>query len=192
MSYQIDPRKNWALAEKLRAAERDPRRQQILDTLIQHAKAEAAADFDSLMETVAPNARYLSYVTDDPAMRAANSPQGRDGVADYYRGIVASGCHWIEHDVERIVVGQDALTTEGELKIAYPGKVLGMMGVEVPDPEAHYLYQQRLLIVWEFDEDGRVLCEDSYAGAGGDGFEGIEARRIEPAQIYRVGQGDVP
>jgi len=41
-----------------------------------------------------------------------------------------------------------------------------------------YLYEQRLLIVWEFDESGRVLCEDSDSG-GGAGFcpdTGISSR----------------
>ena len=191
MSFVIDPRKNWALAEKLLADERDPRRRQLLETLIQHAKAESSADFEALMATVAPNAHYRSFATEDPAMTAANSPEGKEGVAAYYTGIVASGCHLIEHDVERMVVGQDAITTEGQLKIAYPGSVLALMGVVVPDPDVHYLYSQRLLIVWEFDEDGLVLCEDSYAAAGGEAFEGIAERRLAPEDVYRVGPEDL-
>jgi len=59
---------------------------------------------------------------------------------------------------------------------------------EVPDPAARYLYQQRLLIVWGFDEEGRVLCEDSYSG-GGAGFEGIDRRPIDADQIYRFEAG---
>jgi hypothetical protein len=186
MSYVIDPRKNWALAEKRLAEEPDARRRQILATLVAHAKAEASADFDALMATVAPTAHYRSYATDDPAMTLANSPEGKEAVAAYYQGIVASGCHLIEHAVERLVVGRDAITSEGLLKMAYPGAVLALMGIEVPDPEAHYLYQQRLLIVWEFDDEGLVLCEDSYAAAGGAGFEGIAERPIRPDAIYRI------
>jgi len=184
VDYLIDPRKNWRLAEKHLANEKDSRRQQILETLIAHAKAEAAADFPALMETVSPQAHYRSYATPDPTTNEAQSPQGKDAVAAYYRAIVESGCHFIEHDVNRMAIGSDTLTTEGGLRMAYPGAVLGAMGIEVPDPAALYLYEQRLLIVWEFDESGRVLCEDSYSG-GGAGFEGIDQRPIESEQIYR-------
>lgn len=187
--YVIDPRKNWAMAEKFLAEEADPRRRQILETLIAHAKAECRADFESLMATVSPRAHYRSYATDDPTMNEAQSPRGKDGVAAYYTGIVESGCYFIEHATERMAVGRDTLTTEGELKMAYPGAVLGTMGIEVPDPDALYLYQQRLLIVWEFDEDGLVICEDSYGG-GGVKFDGIADRPISRDQIYTVSPDD--
>ena len=192
MNFVIDPRKNWAKAEKLLSEEKNPRARQILETLVIHSKAEAAADFDSLMATVAPNAHYHSHATDDPAMNAANSPRGKDEVAAYYKGIVASGCHFIEHDIERMVVGRNALTTEGDLKMAYPGAVLEAMSIDVPDPVALYLYQRRLLIVWEFDENGLLLCEDSYAGAGGLGFADIGERILSTEEIYRVGPQDAP
>jgi len=189
LEYLIDPRKNWSLAQHRLEAETDPRRRSILETLIAHAKAEAAADFPVLMATVSPRAHYHSYAAGDPAMNAAQSPKGKDGVAAYYTAIVEAGCHFIEHDVERMAVGSDTLTTEGELTMAYPGAALRGMGIEVPDPAALYLYRQRLLIVWEFDEEGRVLCEDSYGG-GGPGFEGIGARPIAPERIYRVAPGE--
>jgi hypothetical protein len=181
MEYLIDPRKNWQMAEKKLAEESDPRRRQILGTLVAHARAESKPDFEALMATVSERAHYHSHATDDPAQ----SPKGKDGVAAYYKAIVDAGCHFIEHDCERMAVGRDVVTTEGELKMAYPGAVLGLMGIEVPDPKALYLYRQRLLIVWEFDEDGLVLCEDSYDG-GGPKFEGIAERPVRPDQIYRV------
>ena len=187
MGYLIDPRKNWHLAEKYLVQEKDPRRRSILETLIAHAKAEAAANFPALMATVSPQARYRSYATNDEAMNEAQSPQGKEGVAAYYAAIVESGCHFIEHDVDRMAVGQDTLTTEGQLKMGYPGEVLSALGIDVPDPSTLYLYEQRLLIVWGFDEEARVLCEDSYSG-GGAGFEGISERPLRTEQIYRVVQ----
>jgi len=185
LAYLIDPRKNWQLAQERLAQETDPRRRQILETLITHAQAEAAADFPALMDTVSPDAHYRSYAAGDEAANAAQSPKGKDAIAAYYKAIVESGCHFIEHDAERIAVGRDTLTTEGELKMAYPGAVLAAMEIEAPDPGSLYLYQQRLLIVWEFDDEGLVLCEDSYSG-GGPGFDGIAERPVGPEQIYRV------
>ena len=182
MSYVIDPRKNWALAEKRLAEESDPRRRQILETLIAHSRAEAKPDFEALMATVAPDARYVSYTGGEGAK--ANSPTGKAAVGEYYSMIVGAGLNFIEHDVERMAVGRDTLTSEGNMKMAYPGAVLKTMGIPVPDEDALYLYQDRLLIVWEFDEQGRVVCEDSYSGGDHPRFEGIASRPVGLDQIY--------
>jgi len=186
VSHVIDPRKNWALAEKRLSDESDPRRRQILETLIAHSKAEAKPDFDALMATVAPNAKYVSYTGGDGAK--ANSPDGKAAVGEYYSMIVGSGMNHIEHDVERMAVGRDTLTTEGDMKMAYPGVVLKAMGIDVPDESALYLYEDRLIIVWEFDDDGLVICEDSYSGGDRAKFEGIAERPVRLDQIYLWGE----
>jgi len=184
MSHLIDPRKNWALAEQRLATETDPRRRKNLETLIQHSKSEAKPDFDALMATVAPNASYTSYAA---GSGEENSPTGKEGVAAYYTGIVSSGCNHIEHAVDRISVGDDIITTEGDMKMAYPGSVLQGMGIDVPDEKSLYLYLSRLMIVWEFDADGLVTCEDSYSGGDFPGFDGIADRPVNPEDIYRWG-----
>ena len=183
MGYVIDPRKNWALPEKMLVDERDPRRRQILETLIAHSKAESTPDFEALMATVSPRAHYHNFSDDaDPV----HSPKGKDGVEAYYSMIVGSGMNHIEHAIERMAVGRDVITTEGRMRMAYPGAVLKAQGIEVPDESGLYLYETRLLIVWEFDEDGLVLCEDSYDG-GGPKFDGIATRPVKLDEIYRVG-----
>lgn len=180
MSYLIDCRKTWAMAEKLLDTETDPRRKQLLETLVQHAKSEAKPDFEALMATVAPNAHYHNY---SDASDPVHSPKGKDGVAAYYKMIVEGGLGRLEHACERMAVGTDSITTEGELTMAYPAAVLQGMGIDVPDANGLYLYQTRLLIVWEFDENGLVLCEDSYDG-GGSKFEGIAERPVTADQIF--------
>lgn len=183
MAYVIDPRKNWELPEKMLVDERDPRRRQILECLIAHSKAESKPDFEALMATVSPRAHYHNYSdTADPV----HSPKGKDGVAAYYSMIVGSGMNHIEHAIERMSVGRDVITTEGRMRMAYPGNVLALQGIAVPDESALYLYETRLLIVWEFDDDGLVLCEDSYDG-GGPKFEGIAGRRVKLEEIWRAG-----
>lgn len=179
-SYVIDCRKNWALPQQFLESETDPIRRRNLETIIAHAKAEAKPDFEALMATVALDASYTSYTEGGEG----NSPTGKDGVAAYYQGIVGSGCNHIEHAIERMAVGRDVITTEGDMKMAYPGKVLADMGIPVPDEDAHYLYLSRLMIVWGFDEDGLVTCEDSYAAGGYPGFEGIADRPVRLEEIY--------
>lgn len=121
MSYLIDCRKNWALPESLLESETDPIRRRNLETIIAHAKAEAKPDFEALMNTVAGNASYTSYT---PGGGDENSPTGKEGVANYYKGIVGSGCNHIEHAIERMAVDRKVITTEGDMKMAYPGAVL--------------------------------------------------------------------
>ena len=182
MSYVIDCRKNWAMPAALAAEETDPIRKRNLETIVAHAKAEAKPDFEALMATVAPNAKYTSYAAGGRSEE--NSPTGKDGVAAYYQGIVGSGCNHIEHDIQRMAVGRDVITTEGDMKMAYPGAVLQQMGIDVPDEKGLYLYLSRLIIVWEFDEEGLVICEDSYSGGEFPGFDGIAERPVTPDQIF--------
>jgi hypothetical protein len=55
------------------------------------------------------------------------------------------------------------------------------MGIEVDDPDADYLYEARMAILWPLDENGLFIGEDSYVG--GDGFEGIADRKIDPDDV---------
>lgn len=180
MHYKVDPRKNWAAFEQRLTTETDPIIRRNIETTIKHAKAEAAADFPTLMSTVADNAAYTSYTDGDAA---GNSPKGKDGVAAYYKMIVESGCHHIEHAVERIVADRDAMSAEGSFTMAYPTPVLKAMGIEVSDASPYYLYTGRLMLVWGFDGNGLVTCEDSYPV--GKGFVDIEKRPCSLDEIYR-------
>jgi len=180
MAIKVDPRKNWAALEQRLQTEADPVIRRNIAITIKHAKAEAAADFPTLMSTVADNAAYTSYTDGDAAL---NSPKGKDGVAAYYRMIVESGCQYIEHAVDRIVADRHAIATEGGFTMAYPTPVLRAMGIEVSDAHPYYLYTGRLMIVWGFDEHGLVTCEDSYTA--GPGFAGIEQRPCALDEIFQ-------
>jgi hypothetical protein len=68
------------------------------------------------------------------------------------------------------------------MRMAYPGRTLRAMGVDVPDPDGHYLYEARMAVVWPVDEEsGLLVGEEVYTGT--DGFAGIAGRPIGPEQI---------
>jgi hypothetical protein len=67
------------------------------------------------------------------------------------------------------------------MRMAYPGKTLIAMGHAVDDPDAFYMYEARMAIVWPMDKDGLVLGEDSYVS--GDGFAAIAQRKLAPEDI---------
>ncbi len=168
----IDPSRTWRRVEERLKTETEPRRRRNLETLLAHMKAEAAGDLDALLATVSEHARYHAYASDDPFL----SPKGKAAVREFYKAVLGSGAQRLEFDVERLVVDDDCVLTEGMMRIAYPGSLLKFMGHEVDDPEAFYLYQARMAIVWPMDENGRVIGEDSYVA--GDGFARIQSRKL--------------
>ena len=159
------------------ASETDPRLRRNLQTVLAHMKAEAALDLDALMATVAEDAYYHAYGSGSPRM----NPKGKAAVAQFYLDFAASGAYRLELDVDRLLVDTDGVLTEGVMRIAYPGKTLIAMGHAVDDPDAFYMYEARMVIVWPMDQDGLVLGEDSYVGS--DGFAAIAQRKLAPEDI---------
>jgi hypothetical protein len=174
---RIDPRKTWRMVEERLGGESDPVRKRNLETLLAHMKAEAVPDVEALMATIAAEPAYHAWGTADPLY----SPKGRDSVRQFYTAFAASGAHRLEFDMDRLVVDAHCVVTEGVMRIAYPGVILGLLGHEVDDPEAFYLFETRMCVVWPMDEQGLVIGEDSYVG--GDGFAGIADRKLRPEDL---------
>jgi hypothetical protein len=154
----IDPTRTWEPLEKRLAATTNERHRVVLQTVIDHMKAERNADLDALMATVAPNPEYhfWSSGTDD------FGPKGFDVVRGYYADFVASRTNVLEFEVTRLIVDDNSLVTEGLLKQIYPGAAAAAIGIPVDDESADYLVVFRQLLVWPIDENGLVLGEDSY------------------------------
>lgn len=176
---RIDPNNTWRRVEERLKTERDPRRRRNLETVLAHMKAEAFGDLDGLMATITRKRTpsYHAYSSPDAVM----SPQSFEAVRQFYAAFVMSGAVKLELDVDRLVVDDDTVVTEGVMKIAYPGKLLRLLGRAVDEPEAFYLFQTRMCVVWPMDEDGFVIGEDSYTA--GDGFAGIESRKLAPGAL---------
>lgn len=182
MTYKIDPRKQIAAVQaRLDRGGDDAATTRNLHMMLAHMKAEAAGDFDALMATVSPSAAYTNF---NAGPESPHSPRSKDAVGAYYGNLVAAHCHQIEHALDRIVADRDNITTEGDIRIAYPAAVLRSMGIEVSDAAPYYLFMARLMIVWGFDESGLVSCEDSYSVQ--DGFAGIADRPLQQDEIYTI------
>jgi len=171
---KLDPHKSWRKVEERLRTETDARRRQLLTTMIAHMQAEAAGDLDGLMATVSAHPQYHQYGVDVDA-----GPKSRRAVEEFYAALIDSGCHRLEMNVERLVVDQDCVLTEGVLRIAYPGSLLRELRSEVDDPDASYLYEARMAIVWSFDEQGLISGEDSYVVE--DGFKNL--RKLKPEEL---------
>ena len=176
---KIDPSKTWAkVAERLQT-ETDPVLRRNLETLLAHMKAEAAGDLEGLMATVAERAHYHAY-----GAPPEYSPYGKREVRKFYEAFIATGASRLEFDVERLVVDRHCVLTEGVMRMAYPGSVCLSLGHDVDDEDAYYLFETRMAILWPFDEEGRILGEDTYSER--DGFAGIGLRKLAPEDIGRA------
>jgi hypothetical protein len=175
MTEFIDARRTWELTENRLATETDPRRRAVLTTLVAHMRAEHEGDLDALMATVSPRAVYHQW----GASAVDRAPKSHAEVREFYRAVVVEDRGRLAHHIDRLTVDQDTVVTEGVLRIAYPGAALAAMGRVVEDVDAFYLYETQMAIVWAFDEDALVLCEDSYST--GDGFAAM--RRLNADEV---------
>jgi hypothetical protein len=173
----IDQAVTWKKVEERLAVETDPTLRRNLETVLAHMKAEMAGDVDGLLVTLSDDVAYHAYGSDDPDI----SPVGKEGVRAFYDRFIASGAGKLQLDIDRLIVDRHAILTEGIMRMAYPGRTLQAMGIEVDDPDASYLYEARMATIWPFDEHGLATGEDTYTG--GDGFAGIAQRKLREEDI---------
>jgi SnoaL-like domain len=177
MSPVIDQAVTWRKVEERLATESDPILRRNLEVVLAHMKAESAGDLDGLLDTLSDGVQYHAYGAPDPG----SSPVGKDGVRGFYERFIAGGATRLQLDIDRLVVDRDCILTEGVMRMAYPGRTLQATGIEVDDPDAHYLYEARMATLWPIDADGKILGEDTYTGS--DGFAGIADRKLDEADI---------
>ena len=80
---KIVPRKNWALAEKRLVTETDPICKRNLALGLAHMKAEATLDLEGLLATVAENAKYQFFGSEDNAV--FSGPKGKANSEAFYK-----------------------------------------------------------------------------------------------------------
>jgi hypothetical protein len=170
----IDQHVTWRKVEERLARETDPILIRNLETLLVHMKAESALDMEPLMSTVSERAVYQNFA-------GGNEIAGKAAVRKFYEDFAASGAQKLQFDIDRLVVDRECILTEGVMRMAYPGRTLAGHGIIVDDPDADYLFETRMAILWPIDEHGLFIGEDSYTS--GDGFAGIADRKLDPSDI---------
>ncbi|WP_235738574.1 nuclear transport factor 2 family protein [Nocardioides alcanivorans] len=168
----IDPTRTWRPLEERLATTTSERQRVVLGIVIEHMKAESAPDLDALMATMAPNPNYHFWNGGKDT-----GPKGFDVLRQYYADFVASRTNVLEFEIDRLVVDDDCVVTEGYLKQIYPGDVAVAAGL-AQDASTAYLVVNRQLILWPVDADGKLVAEDSYQSG--------------PTSITAVAPADLP
>jgi len=137
----------------------EPRRRQILENFIEHAEAEGRGDYEALMASCSRKQQeYATFGSDFPA------PQSYAELEAHYHGLIASNLYLIHFEVEKLIVGTDALFVEGLVHQLYPGALIGpLFDVHVDDESAVYQLTKRTALTFVFDEDGKGAGEQAYA-----------------------------
>ena len=177
--------RGWECVERRLASVSNPRHRRMMETVRDHVKAEAEEDFDLLLSTLAPNPEYHFWVE---GSGLGEGPKGVDAVRAHYEGLYEERRHLVDWDIDRFVIDDDTIVTEGWFHQLFPGRVLVARGVDVDDPEAVYLLRVRLVMLWPFDDDAKLLGEDSYLN--GHMFKTENIRKLLedeiPAQLASV------
>jgi hypothetical protein len=173
----IDQRVTWSKVDERLATETDPILRRNLELLKQHQASEAALDMERLMATVSEHAHYHMYSIPD----GVGDLVGKPAVRKFYEDFAASGAHRLQLETEWLVVDRHCIVTEGNMRMAYPGAALAARGFSIEEPEAFYLYESRMCIIWPIGDDGLFTGEDTYTGS--DGFVGIENRKLTAADV---------
>jgi hypothetical protein len=156
----IDQTRTYKDIEARLAATTNPRHKLMLERLYQHARGEVEEDLDAVLGTLAPDPVY-KVQSQGPEM----NPAGFENVRRFYIDeIFGKGRHCLESIKSRIVVADDAIITEGVVRIVMWGRDLINAGnPAADDPEAYYLLTYNSLIVWPYDAEARILGEESWA-----------------------------
>ncbi|MFI6866570.1 nuclear transport factor 2 family protein [Nocardia sp. NPDC050406] len=153
----IDQSRTWELVEKRLAETTNERHRTVLNVVLEHMKAEAAPDMDRLMATLSPNPAYHFWFDGQDV-----GAKGTEAVHAYYTAFLESRTNILAFELDRLVVDDHCVVTEGFLKQIYPGAVAAQMGMSVDDETADYLIVFRQLLLWPVDENGKLQGEDSY------------------------------
>jgi hypothetical protein len=171
-----DAVRSWRLLAERLEAETDPRRRANLEVVARHVAEEVRGDIPALMTTLVPEPVYRIW-----GASASTGPRGHDEVVAHYAAMLPSGKNRLEYELERVVVDDRSVVTEGRFRHAYRGSTIAarLEGVVDVDADRWYLVEYQALVVWPISADGLIEGEEIYAG--------------EPLRVLRpLGPGECP
>ena len=165
MSYAINPHNSWLALEERAAAEENPRRKALVTAVRDHMEHEIKGELDPLMGTLTTHPVYHFWGQAEPSVI-----EGREAVRAFYSGMFATGGQQFEVVVEKVVVSDNHVVTEGQVKQVHQGAALAAMGIGEVDGEPVrdgdlFVATAQLVTLWPGDEQDRLIGEDIYFGS---------------------------
>ncbi len=164
-SPTFDPDQSWGALERRMETEQDPRRKLLLTQVRDHMRTEITGQLDGLMATLIDEPEYHFR-----GLGFDMGPKGQSNVYTFYKDMIAGGGNRFQFDIQRIVVDENTVVTEGFMRSLARGADLIASGVsevkgEPIDAGARYVSENLILTVWPADADGRLVGEDIWFGS---------------------------
>ena len=165
MSFAINPHDSWLALEKRAAAEENPRRKALVTAVRDHMEHEIKGRLDPLMDTLTSHPVYHFWGQAEPSVI-----EGRDAVRAFYGAMFDTGSQQFEVVVDKVVVSDNHVITEGQVKQVYRGAALAAMGIgeldgrSVTDADL-FVTTAQLVTLWPGDDEHRLVGEDIYFGS---------------------------
>ena len=154
----VDTGKMLRIMDAKIAGTTNERHRRNLETVREHMYREKLLDPEGVMATISPKANYKVWVDGVDV-----GPKGYEGIRQWYidTNIRRHRTFVIQYDLERIVVDDDVVVTEGQMNVVTDAEYAKSFGIEV-DPEDILLQSFRQVVFWPVDENSKLLGEDFY------------------------------
>lgn len=177
---EFDRSVTWSDLEERLARTTNPRHRRMLQTAIDHGRAEGDEDFDAVMATLCPDPEFHFW-----SAGKVRVIKGWEETSAYYSALCSSPGTYFESRKVRIVLDDDNLVTENVYRILLPGAVARERGYDVPDVDAHYVVHNRAVIFWPFDAAGELIGEDVFATTDFSAFERVPDEELPAEYVAR-------
>ena len=173
----IDTEKMVRFMDAKIAATREERHKRNLQSVRDHMYYEKLLDADSVMKTLSPNANYKLWVDG-----VDKGPKGFTAIREWYvdQNIRRQRTFVIEYDLERVVVDDQVVVTEGQMNVVVDGTYAAKFFNVKCQPDDVLLQSFRQVVFWPVDENSKLLGEDFYTS--GMAHEGA-FRKLERHEI---------
>lgn len=162
---RFDPYASWLPLRERAATTDNPLHRQLLEGVANHMEAEIKAELEPLMATLTAEPVYHFWRVGPENMVL----EGYDAVAGFYSNMFAGGGQQFQVVLDRIIVDDNGVITEGQVRQVYPAAALAAMGVTAVngaaiDDHELWLSNAQLITVWPAAPDGKLVGEDIYFG----------------------------
>jgi hypothetical protein len=181
---KIDPQRSVDWLDNRIAKEQNPRHRAMIENYRTHLLSEVTGDMDSILATLVDEPVYHAYSSDSP--QGERGPKNMTEVVAFYQTMFDARINVLERFVDRLIVTDDFLISEGHVDHVFPGNTLATRAFatdaagEPIDPESYYLVSYTICAVLPYIGEGtdvRMAGEDTYTTALAN------VRRLRPEDV---------
>ncbi|MEV2236086.1 hypothetical protein AB0H69_47115 [Streptomyces phaeochromogenes] len=147
-------------ADRMLELTKNPLHRQILENYRRHAILEVCGQWEGIFEPemTVEHPVYYYNVTGFAGYKA----EGMEEVQAIYRSLAETqtGVQVVED--ERLMVSDWGFASDAIFNTYYRGFNLIDVGVRVEDPDGYFIMRQKYVMLWPYDERGRMIGEQVY------------------------------